>query len=44
MGGKADYKELRKNRIGNGERQRSGPCKPCLQYLILVYQMIGQFS
>lgn len=29
MVGIADYKESRKNCMGNGERQGSGHCKPC---------------
>lgn len=44
---KVDQEKLHENRIGAGERQISGACKRCFQYLIPVYQlqvypMIGQ--
>lgn len=46
---KVDQEKLHENRMGAGERQISGACKHCFQYLIPVYQlqeytMIGQLS
>ena len=44
---KVDQEKLHENLMGAGERQISGACKHCFQYLIPVYQlqvylMIGQ--
>ena len=46
--GKAGQGKLRENCLGAGQRQGSGACKHCFQYLITVYQLlvypvIGQF-
>ena len=46
--GKAAREKLRQNCLGAGERQGSGACRHCFQYLITVYQLlvypvIGQF-
>ena len=37
---KADQEKLHVNRIGAGERQSSGACKDCFQYLIPVYELL----